>query len=69
MENKKTSKKGIIIVCSILVVLGIVSNIVEQNIDKHAIKKVVTTHLEEKDDERIQFEDNEYQGFLEEIGF
>lgn len=68
----KKGKMMIVVMC--LLSLGMVSQVVERNIDKEEIKTVVTTHFKEdkaQSDETIDFEKDEgtENNFWERIGF
>lgn len=67
------SKKSILaIVLGVIICVGVVSQIVERNLNKDEIKTFVSTNLKEDDkhqDERFDFSDEDENSLLEWIGF
>ena len=65
--------KKLTIIALTLITLGATSQIVEKNIDKEAVKTVVTTNHKENDAENkelyFQHENDEKSSLIEKIGF
>ncbi|OCN03919.1 hypothetical protein A4S06_03750 [Erysipelotrichaceae bacterium MTC7] len=64
-------RNKVVVACVMLVGIGLVSQVVERNLDKPAIQKYVETNFKETDDDKdtFDFKDEKETNIFEWIGF
>ncbi|TDW20614.1 hypothetical protein EDD63_11126 [Breznakia blatticola] len=64
-------RNKLVVACVMLVGIGLVSQVVERNLDKPAIQKYVETSFKETDDDKdtFDFKDEKETNIFEWIGF